>query len=275
MALLLGTIGAMKFVLSIAGSDPTGGAGLQLDLQVFHALGVRGGAVVTAITQQDTAKVHQVLPIFPSVVLEQLRVLLRDITPAAIKIGMLASDDVARNVLLGLTQFEALKKPRPPTVLDPVLAASDGTPLLERRAWGTLIEFFPSVTLVTPNLIEAERLSGLDVSTAANIEHTAVYFLEELLAPAVLIKGGHAADSARDLLAQKSDGKITFTWFEGEHLDCGPVRGTGCALSSAIAARLAQGDALEVAIRRAKAFVTQAIARAQCVGAGAKLLDLH
>ncbi len=265
----------MKFVLSIAGSDPTGGAGLQLDLQVLQALGVRGGAVVTAITQQDTAKVHQVLPIFPSVVLDQLRVLLRDITPDAIKIGMLASDDVARDVLLALSQFEALKKPRPPTVLDPVLAASDGTPLLERRAWGTLIEFFPHVMLVTPNLVEAERLSGLDMSSAANIERAAAYFLDELRAQAVLIKGGHAADGARDLLAQKTDDAIQFRWFEAERLDCGPVRGTGCALSSAIAARLAQGDRLEAAIERAKAFVTQAMQRAASVGSGAKLLGLH
>lgn len=131
------------------------------------------------------------------------------------------------------------------------------------------------MTLVTPNLVEAERLSGLDVSSAVNIERAAAYFLDELRAQAVLIKGGHAADGARDLLAQKSNGALTFTWFEGERFASGPVRGTGCALSSAIAARLAQGDTLEVAIRRAKAFVAQAIQRAKCVGAGAKLLDLH
>ncbi len=159
----------MKLAFSIAGSDPTGGAGLQLDLQVFQALGVRGGGAITAITTQDTSKVHQALPIFPSVVLEQLRTTFRDLSPAAIKIGMLASDDVARNVLLGLSYFEALGKLRPPIVLDPVLAASDGTALLERRAWGTLIELFPEVALVTPNLPEAERLTGQDVSTNSGV----------------------------------------------------------------------------------------------------------
>ena len=127
----------MKVALSIAGSDPTGGAGLQADLQVFRAMGVHGAGVVTAITVQDTAKVHQVLPAFPSVVLEQLRVLLKDLTPDAIKIGALVSDDVVRNVQLALAPLLPASA-GVPIVIDPVLAASDGTVLLERRAWGSL-----------------------------------------------------------------------------------------------------------------------------------------
>src|SRR4030095_12939845 len=122
---------AMRIALSVAGSDPTGGAGLQLDLQVFHALGVHGAGVVTALTIQDTQKVHRVLPAFPSVVGDQLRALLAAVAPRAIKRGMLAPDDVLRAVALGLAVTRA---PRPPLVIDPVLRASDGAQLLERRA---------------------------------------------------------------------------------------------------------------------------------------------
>ena len=132
------TLKGVQVALSIAASDPSGGAGLQADVQVFRRLGVHGAGVVTALTVQDTGKVHQVLPVFPSVVLEQLRVLLADVRPHAIKIGALASDDVALNVELGLATLDPGEGPLPPIVIDPVLAASDGTPLLERRAWDRL-----------------------------------------------------------------------------------------------------------------------------------------
>jgi len=120
----------------LAPGDPTGGAGLQLDLQVFRALGVHGAGVITALTVQDTARVHEVLPAFPSVVLSQLRAVLADPSPDAVKIGMLATDDVARNVELGLRELDPAR--RVPIVIDPVLAASDGTPLLERRGYPML-----------------------------------------------------------------------------------------------------------------------------------------
>ena len=157
----------MRVALSIAGSDPTGGAGMQADLQVFRALGVHGAGVITALTVQDSAKLHRVLPVFPNVVLEQLRVLLADIAPHAVKIGMLATDDVARQVELGLRD---LKTPPPPIVLDPVLAASDGTPLLEPRARSTLEALIGRSTLVTPNLEEARTLTDCDVSTREGCE---------------------------------------------------------------------------------------------------------
>ena len=156
---------AMRVALSIAGSDPTGGAGLQADLQVFRSLGVHGAGVITALTVQDTVKVHQVLPAFPSVVLDQLRVLLADLRPHALKIGMLATDDVAINVELGLGVLDADGDVPVPIVIDPVLAASDGTSLLERRAWGTLERLIGRAALVTPNLPDAEALTGCDVST--------------------------------------------------------------------------------------------------------------
>ena len=258
----------MRVALSIAGSDPTGGAGLQLDLQVFRALGLHGAAVVTALTVQDTTRVHQVLPAFPSVVLEQLRRLLADVHPAAVKIGMLASDDVVRNVDLALSGVDASI----PRVLDPVLLASDGTPLLETRAWGSLATLFPHTTLVTPNRSEATALTGEDASDDAGTELAARALIEGLRACAVLIKGGDREGAPRDLLARNGDRGVQLEWLEGERHDVGPVHGTGCALSSAVAAHLARGEALEDAVRLARAFVAEAIRRAVPIGSGARVL---
>lgn len=257
----------MRVALSIAGSDPTGGAGLQLDLQVFRAHGLHGAGVPTALTIQDSARVHQVLPVFPSVVLEQLRRLLADLRPVVVKIGMLASDDVVRSVALALSGMDASI----PWVLDPVLAASDGTPLLERRAWGTLAGLFPRATLITPNRPEAAELSGEDASSDAGAERAARALLAQG-ARAVLVKGGHRAGAPRDLLARTSGDGVQITWLEGERHDVGPVHGTGCALSSAVAAALADGAELAEAVRRGRAFVAAAIARAQPAGAGARFL---
>ena len=163
----------MRTALTVAGSDPTGGAGLQLDLQVFRTLGVHGAGVVTALTVQDTAKVHEVLPAFPSVVLNQLRRLLLDFVPDAIKIGMLASDDVLRSVVLGLEIVESRGGSLPPLVVDPVLTASDGQPLLERRAWGSLQSLIRRAALVTPNLPEAEILWGGTIATVEDLRAAA------------------------------------------------------------------------------------------------------
>lgn len=263
----------MRTALSIAGSDPTGGAGLQLDLQVFRSQGVHGAAVVTALTVQDTAKVHQVLPAFPSVVLDQIRVLLRDFVPGAIKLGMLASDDVARSVALGLDDLPA--EAPVARVIDPVLAASDGTPLLERRAWGTLVELIGGSTLATPNLFEAGALAGRDVSDAAGMEAAARAWLGELGAAAVLVKGGHREGPPDDLLARRGAAGAELTWLPGERVPGGPVHGTGCALSAAVTARLARGETLEAAVHAGRAFVVEAIRRAGSPGHGARILGLE
>ena len=263
---------AMHTALAIAGSDPTGGAGLQLDLQVFRSLGVHGAGVVTALTVQDTVKVHQVLPAFPSVVLNQIRRLLEDFVPDAIKIGMLASDDVLRSVALGLETVEARGEALPPIVIDPVLVASDGQPLLERRAWGSLESLIARATLVTPNLPEAEALTGIDVSGDAGVEAAARFFLEQLGAGAALLKGGHRQGPPDDLLARTGPGGTTLEWLRGDRIDAGPVHGTGCALSSAIAAGLARGDDLSDAVARGRKFVATALRRAESVGRGAGLL---
>lgn len=252
---------AQPIVLTIAGSDPTGGAGLQMDLAVFAHHSVHGMAVPTALTVQTTKGVHRTLPVFPNVVGEQLALLLADIRPDAIKLGMLASDDVLLRVANTLDGFAGI-----PRVVDPVLRASDGAYLLERRAWRSLVErLIAGAALVTPNLPEAEALTDeRDPERAAAV-------LLEAGARAVLVKGGHADGPADDLLA--THGGVT--WLRGERIVGDPVHGTGCALSAAIAARLARGAELLDAVRGAKVWVARAIADAQPYGKGARILRLR
>jgi hydroxymethylpyrimidine/phosphomethylpyrimidine kinase len=262
----------VPFALSIAGSDPTGGAGLQADLQVFRALGVHGGAVVSALTVQDASRVHQVLPVFPSVVGSQLRAVLASMRPDAIKLGMLASDDVARAVAHGLKGLADLPGGAPPVVVDPVLFASDGTPLLERRAWPMLLELCRGAALVTPNLAEAEALTGCATDDAAGCEAAARAFVEEHGAVAVLVKGGHRAGAPDDLLARRADGRVELRWLRGERVSGGEAHGTGCALSAAVAAGLASGRELAQAVDAARAFVAEALRRAVERAPGARFL---
>jgi hydroxymethylpyrimidine/phosphomethylpyrimidine kinase len=264
--------GAMRFALTIAGSDPTGGAGLQADLQVFRAHGVHGGAVPTALTVQDGRKVQRVLPLFPSVVLAQLRALFAALRPDALKLGMLASDDVARAVALGLADLPEGAE-RPPLVIDPVLAASDGTPLLERRAWPTLLALLRGATLVTPNLAEAEALTGEETRSRAGSERAARALVRDHGARAALVKGGHREGAPDDLLAWEEGGEVELRWLPGERIPGGGAHGTGCALSAAVTARLARGDALLPAVLAARDFVAEALRRAFERG-GARFLGL-
>jgi hydroxymethylpyrimidine/phosphomethylpyrimidine kinase len=258
----------MRIALSIAGSDPTGGAGIQADLQVFRQLKTHGCGVISALTVQDTRGVKSVLPAFPSVVLDQLRVLLADLQPDAIKIGMLASDDVLRSVALGL---EAIPS-EVPIVLDPVLMASDGSVLLERRAWPALRDLLPKVQLVTPNLSEAEALTEVGTSTRTGAEAAARILVEEIGVPAALIKGGHRDGKPDDLLALREPSGTSLQWLESERIDAGPVHGTGCSLSSAIAAKLAHGETLPDAVHAARLFVSEALGRAEKRGSGSAFL---
>ena len=247
--------------LTIAGSDPTGGAGLQLDLQVFALHGVHGMAVPTALTVQTTKGVRRTSPVFPSVVAEQISALLDDVRPHALKLGMLATDDVL------LAVANALDRHAIPRVVDPVFRASDGSFLLEQRALGNLVErLIHGAALVTPNLSEAEALTG-----ETDPERAARAFLE-LGAEAALVKGGHAEGPPDDYLATRAG---TGVWLRGTRSDVGPVHGTGCALSAAITARLARGESLEPAVRAAKDWVARAIAESVALGKGARILGLR
>ncbi len=262
----------VQVALSIAGSDPSGGAGLQADLQVFRALGVHGAGVITALTVQDTSRVHRVLPVFPSVVLDQLRVLLADLPPSAVKIGMLATDDVARQVELGLGGLDREGAPVP-VVVDPVLAASDGTALLERRAIPTLERIIGRAALVTPNLPEAAALADCDVSTQEGVEAAGCALVSSLGAGAALVKGGHREGPPHDLLVIREGGSAALHWLEGERIETPqPVHGTGCALSSAIAAFLARGEPLPKAVERGRRFVAAALEETARAGGLARLL---
>lgn len=260
----------MRTALSIAGSDPTGGAGLQADLQVFRAFGVHGAAAPSALTIQDGRRVLQALPVFPSVMLEQLRRLFDALRPDAVKLGMLGSDDVLRMVSLALDQ---LAPNPPPLVIDPVLFASDGTPLLEARARDGLRQLCQRATLLTPNHPEAAELSGCEIESKRDVEAAARTLLKELGARAVLLTGGHAEGDADDCLVQQAGQRVETRWFEGARIKGEPAHGTGCALAAAITAGLAQGAELETAIATARTFVRHAIASAFTLENGARLLN--
>ena len=150
--------------------------------------------------------------------------------------------------------------------------ASGGQPLLERRAWGSLESLIARATLVTPNLPEAEALTGIDVSEEVGVEAAARFCVEQLGAGAALLKGGHRKGSPDDLLALPGPGGVRLEWLRGDRIDAGPVHGTGCALSSAITAGLAQGDDLSGSVARAREFVAASLRRAENVGQGAGLL---
>lgn len=217
-------------------------------------------AVPTALTVQTTKAVSRVLPVFPNVFSEQLAALLGDLPPNVIKLGMLATDDLV------LLAARLLERHPIPLIVDPVLRASDGTYLLERRAWASLMDrIVARARLVTPNLDEAEALTG-----SRDPERAARQFLD-LGAEAVLIKGGHASGAPDDLLVLRTG---EASWLPGIRRGPGAVHGTGCALSSAIAARLARGEPLREAVVAAKAYVERAIAHATRSGAGASLLTL-
>ena len=261
----------MQSVLSIAGSDPTGGAGLQADLQVFHAFAVHGAAVPTALTLQDGIRVHQVLPVFPSVLLEHLRATVDVIKPSAIKIGMLATDDSVRNVLLALAVAGDAR-----VVIDPVLAASDGTKLLETRAYPALRDLIHRRCLLTPNWPEAEILIDASLPRRRDGEAAARQLLEDLELEGVLLKGGHLEGDADDLLVMRvggpDGGDVVSEWLPGERLPGSPVHGTGCALSAAIAAGLAKAQPLREAVVEARRYVRCAIENAHTLHNGARIM---
>jgi len=252
-------------VLVVAGSDPSGGAGLQADLKTVQTLGAYGTSVVTALTVQDTQRVYEVVPVDPWLVERQLATILDDVGADAIKIGMLARRDTVELV----TRVCAAKARGIPIVLDPVIASSSGHELLEVSGHSALIQrLMPLCALVTPNAPEAELLTGIPVREEAHLHHAADRLLL-MGQSAVLITGGHlSGDRVVDLL-RTADGLERR--FEAPRLPDTP-HGTGCALSSAIAAGLAHGYTLESAVERAHTFLHEAIARALRPGHGRRCL---
>jgi hydroxymethylpyrimidine/phosphomethylpyrimidine kinase len=249
----------MRTALTIAGSDSSGGAGLQADLKTFAAHDVFGLCAVTAVTAQNTQVVSRILALPADMVTAQIDAVLADMTPDATKIGMLADAAIVEAVARAVSRYRL-----PNVVLDTVMLAKGGARLLDADAVSILRDrLLPLATVVTPNVPEAEALTGFSITTLADVERAAARLIE-LGARAVLVKGGHLAGPAIDVL---HDGR-TSLHLESARIDTRHTHGTGCTLASAIAARLAQGDDLASACRAAKAYVTKAIIQAPGLGHG-------
>ena len=249
----------MKHLLTIAGSDSSGGAGIQADLKTFAAHGVFGMSVITAVTAQNTCGVNAVQDISPDIITAQIDAVFSDIRVDAVKIGMVSRTESIHAIA------EALKKWQPPViVLDPVMISKSGYPLLQPVACDALIkELLPLATLLTPNLPEAEAICGFSIKTEQDMEKAAVHIIR-LGAKAVLVKGGHLENSADDYLY---DGKKGI-WLPGTRIQTRHTHGTGCTLSSALASNLAKGMPMIEAVKAAKAYVTTAIEHGIDLGHG-------
>jgi hydroxymethylpyrimidine/phosphomethylpyrimidine kinase len=248
----------MPVALSIAGSDPSGGAGIQADLKTFHQFGVYGEAVITLVTVQNTRRVDRVELLSPELVSEQLQAVLDDIPPDAAKTGALGSAAVVRAIARAAQSFAF------PLVVDPVLVSKHGRPLLEEAAIKAVRdELLPWAALLTPNIPEAEALSGLAIRGPDELRRAAER-LRELGARAVLIKGGHREGPATDVLLEGE----TWSEFPAPRIATPHTHGTGCTYSAAITAGLASGLALAEAVTRAKRFIHEAIRTAPGLGKG-------
>jgi len=244
--------------LTIAGSDSSAGAGIQADLKTFSAFGVYGLTAVTCVVAEIPGKVSRIEPLSSGIVREQIEVLVKNFHIGAIKTGLLCSAEVISAVANTIRGTSRMSAPRIPVVIDPVIIATSGDPLLEPAAIeGYEKELFPLATLITPNLDEAERLLGTEIKDRQSM-HRAGKELEREFGTAILLKGGHLAGAAAlDLLFV--DRKVVE--FSAPFVTGVETHGTGCTYSAAITAGIASGLSLEKAIGRAKKFVTEAIAQ--------------
>ncbi len=249
----------MFTALTIAGSDSSGGAGIQADIKTMTVHGVYAMSAITALTAQNTTGVQDILEVPPAFLAEQLDSVFTDISPDAVKIGMVSSAELIRVIAEKLRFYKAEK-----IVVDPVMVATSGARLICEEAVETLREeLFPLAAVLTPNIPEAEVLSGISIQTPAEMEQAA-RMIGEQFGCAVLCKGGHQVNSANDFLWQEEGGH----WFCGERIDNPNTHGTGCTLSSAIASNLAKGKPLETAVWEAKRFLCGALAAMLDLGKG-------
>lgn len=256
-------------VLSIAGSDSSGGAGIQADIKTIAAHGLFGETAITALTAQNTCGVRAVQDAEPAIVAAQIDAVFDDIPPAAVKIGMVSSVTIIRVIAERLAHWDAKN-----IVLDPVMVATSGARLIAEDAADALTGLlFPLASVLTPNIPEAEALTGLHITNADGME-AAARQLAEAYGCAVLVKGGHRVSDADDVLVQsKDDGACTETWLSGARIATDNTHGTGCTLSSAIACGLATGQNLEQAVRDAKEYLTGALASGLDLGHGSGPVD--
>lgn len=249
----------MKKVLTIAGSDSSGGAGIQADLKTMTCLGVYGMSVITALTAQNTTGVSGVLEATPEFVAQQLDCVFQDIRPDAVKIGMVSSADIIRVIGAKLREYRAEH-----IVVDPVMVATSGSSLMQDSALAALMEeLFPLAEVITPNLPEAERLCGFAIEDEDAMLRAAEA-IGGALPGGVLVKGGHRKEDADDLLWRQGEAR----WFRAGRVDNPNSHGSGCTLSSAIASFLALGCDLPQAVGRAKAYLTACMEAGLDLGAG-------
>lgn len=249
----------LKTALTIAGSDSSGGAGIQADLKTMLANGVYGMSAITALTAQNTMGVTGISAVTPDFLGRQIDAVFTDIFPDAVKIGMTANADLIKVIAERLIFYKAKN-----IVLDPVMIATSGAGLITEEAVHALQKYLlPVADVITPNIPEAEVLSGMRIADYRDMEKAAD-FIHKTYGCTVLLKGGHSIGDADDLLCE--NGKIT--WFHGIRIDNPNTHGTGCTLSSAIAANLAKGHELRTAVRLAKAYISGALAAGLNLGTG-------
>lgn len=250
----------MITALTIAGSDPSGGAGIQADLKTFHAHGVYGLSVITAVTAQNTQKVHSIVEIPPETVHDQIVCLFDDIHIHAVKIGMIPSISLIESIA------DALKKVKSPVVvLDPVMASTDGYKLQNTDACQAMVEkLFPLTEILTPNINEAEILTGIRITNLKSAR-SAARSLIQLGLSKVVVKGGHIKnESATDILYDGNE----FFELRKDWIQTANTHGTGCTFSSAVAANLARGKAFFPAVSDAKEYITGALKNSLPIGKG-------
>lgn len=253
-----------KTALTIAGSDSSGGAGIQADIKTMMANGVYAMSAVTALTAQNTQCVAAVLNVTPEFLAQELDCVFDDIFPDAVKTGMLSSAELVRVTAAKLKEYRAKN-----IVVDPVMISTSGSRLLDEEAVGVMKEeLFPLAALVTPNIPEAEVLSGKKISTAEDMA-TAAELISRNYKTSVLLKGGHSIADANDLLYRNGSG----IWIEGQRIENPNTHGTGCTLSSAIAAGLAKEYGLEEAVRQAKNYLSDALRAMLDLGKGSGPMD--
>ncbi len=250
----------MKIALTIAGSDPSGGAGIQADLKTFAAHGVYGTSVITAVTVQNTVRVYNVQEVKPDIVYDQIIYLFDDIQIDAVKIGMVSSIELIETIAGALKKVDS-----PAIVLDPVMISKSGYSLLNIDARNALVKnLFPIAEIVTPNIYEAQALTGDKISTIEDMKLTAAKILK-FGAKKVVVKGGHLNDQrATDILF---DG-TTYAELTAKRIETKNTHGTGCTFSSAIAANIAKGMDFTQAVSNAKAYITKAIEHSLNIGYG-------
>jgi hydroxymethylpyrimidine/phosphomethylpyrimidine kinase len=254
----------MKKVLTIAGSDCSGGAGIQADIKTITAHKKYAMSAITALTAQNTTGVYGIMEASPEFVAQQLDCIFTDIRPDAVKIGMVSSSAIISVIAKKLREYKAEN-----IVIDPVMVSTSGSRLLSDDAMDALItHLLPLGRVITPNIPEAEALCGFKISGEEDMLRAAEK-ISQLISGAVLIKGGHLDDSADDLLYE--EGKAH--WFHGEKVENPNTHGTGCTLSSSIACNLAEGFSLEKSVERAKSYITGALKAGLNLGKGSGPLD--